>query len=453
MQQICSEPPRVRRGIPFVGVLYPFFKDPLSFIENCRKRHGDVFTIPLLGKKFTYIHDIAPNDVPHIFSAPDEQLSVGIYSVLTKPIFGRNILFDAPAPHMRHQFRMIASRLTPEAVGTYVRPWQSVCQNQYDKWGSEGRLNLTEAFSDLAFFTGVQALYGSEFVDSHAEKVYDLYKKYLFENMSVLNFLMPKLPLPALRRRNRAKESLMTFLEDVLSQRKDAAADQDLLSVFANGKDEHGARMPRDERLGLMSLALFATHFNEAYYALWTTLFLLRNPTYLEQVKSEVRSVTSDTLSFEDVKNMKVLHACTREAMRLTSVMFLGRTVLEPFQYKGYDFSPGDNFFFSPYLLHRSSPVDLNPDQYCPERYAEPPPGESKCPMGKLKAPFFLNFGAGRHRCMGELFASTQIKVMVATLLRRFDMELLEHDPNMMMPMVFALPQKPVVVRYKGLNM
>lgn len=63
---ICSrrsgEPPLVP-GWPFIGVTLDYVSNPLRFLRDTQKKHGDVFTCAIAGKYFTFVTD------PFSFSA------------------------------------------------------------------------------------------------------------------------------------------------------------------------------------------------------------------------------------------------------------------------------------------------------------------------------------------------------------------------------------------------
>ncbi|RKP04381.1 cytochrome P450, partial [Thamnocephalis sphaerospora] len=62
----------------------------------------------------------------------------------------------------------------------------------------------------------------------------------------------------------------------------------------------------------------------------------------------------------------------------------------------------------------------------------------------------YLPFGAGRHRCIGESFAYVQIKTILATLLRTFEIsEGPKGFPDMDFTSLIVMPTKPAQIRYR----
>lgn len=62
MSRRSGEPPLVT-GWPFIGVTLDYASNPLRFLRDTQKKHGDVFTCAIAGKYFTFVTD------PFSFSA------------------------------------------------------------------------------------------------------------------------------------------------------------------------------------------------------------------------------------------------------------------------------------------------------------------------------------------------------------------------------------------------
>ena len=73
------------------------------------------------------------------------------------------------------------------------------------------------------------------------------------------------------------------------------------------------------------------------------------------------------------------------------------------------------------YLSHRDKEYWEDPDAFCPARFARG--AEEKTP------PFtYLPFGGGPRNCIGAAFAQVEARTVLARLLQRFDLELLNGD-------------------------
>jgi retinoid hydroxylase len=75
----------------------------------------------------------------------------------------------------------------------------------------------------------------------------------------------------------------------------------------------------------------------------------------------------------------------------------------------------GTEVFVFPSLTHHLPEIYRDPDLFDPDRFA-PPREEDK------KQPFSLiGFGGGVHSCMGTEFANMEMKIILSTLLQKYN--------------------------------
>lgn len=147
-------------------------------------------------------------------------------------------------------------------------------------------------------------------------------------------------------------------------------------------------------------------------------------------------------LTLEKIKSLKYLECCVKEGLRLCpSVPFIGRRLHEDMDINGKTVPKGTILFVYIYMLHRDPDVFTRPEVFDPDRFL---PEES---IGRH--PFaFVPFSAGPRNCIGQRFAMSELKIVLAYLLRYFRFESLEHRDKIsaMMEMVYR-PKSPLLVR------
>ena len=158
-----------------------------------------------------------------------------------------------------------------------------------------------------------------------------------------------------------------------------------------------------------------------------------------EKCKKEIRDLLSrhlgDSLSFVTLSEkleaisvsawedeLPTLDACIRESQRTSMTgAVLRRNIREETKIGEQVVKRGD---FLAYLL---ADVHLNPEYY-PEPYKYDP-GRWLRPDPLPKAPYpFLGWGAGRHPCTGIKMAKLEMKLIMATLLMRYEFDLVGED-------------------------
>jgi len=115
-----NEPPVVFHFFPVLGSTITYGIDPISFFRRCqekvaaplfsvlslflsnKKQYGDVFTFILLGKKTTVYLGTKGNEF--ILNGKMRDLNAEeIYSPLTTPVFGKDVVYDCPNSKLMEQ--------------------------------------------------------------------------------------------------------------------------------------------------------------------------------------------------------------------------------------------------------------------------------------------------------------------------------------------------------------
>lgn len=97
-----NEPPLVFHLVPFFGSTITYGIDPYKFFFRCREQYGDVFTFILLGKKTTVCLGTKGSDF--ILNGKLKDVNAEeIYSPLTTPVFGTDVVYDCPNAKLMEQ--------------------------------------------------------------------------------------------------------------------------------------------------------------------------------------------------------------------------------------------------------------------------------------------------------------------------------------------------------------
>lgn len=97
-----KEPPMVFSWFPVVGSTVTYGMDPPRFFKENREKYGDIYTFILLGKKTTVYVGTQGNDF--ILNGKLKDVNAeDIYSVLTTPVFGKDVVYDCPNAKLMEQ--------------------------------------------------------------------------------------------------------------------------------------------------------------------------------------------------------------------------------------------------------------------------------------------------------------------------------------------------------------
>lgn len=185
---------------------------------------------------------------------------------------------------------------------------------------------------------------------------------------------------------------------------------------------------------------------------------LALHPDWQQRVRTEAQEVLwsqSDEIEWSQLSALKDLHLVLMESLRLfPPIPALLRGLEKDMKLGPYTVPKGTLLYIPVSHLHRIKEIwGEDADQFRPQRFAD---GVAK----SCKEPHvFIPFSAGPRNCIGQAFAMTEAKIMMAYILRSFSWRLapgFKHStqslitlrPNKGMPMILErieeLPKTPV---------
>ncbi|XP_058092892.1 sterol 14-demethylase [Magnolia sinica] len=443
-------PPTVKAW-PVLGGLARFMKGPVVMLREEYPKLGSVFTLNFLNKNITFF--IGPEVSAHFFKAPESDLSQQEVYQFNVPTFGPGVVFDVDYSVRQEQFRFFTESLRVTKLKGYVDQMVVEAEDYFSKWGDTGEVDLKYELEHLIILTASRCLLGREVRDMLFEDVSALFHD-LDNGMLPISVIFPYLPIPAHRRRDRARAKLAEIFANIISSRKCASkSENDMLQCFIESKYKDGRPTTDNEVTGLLIAALFAGQHTSSITSTWTGAYLLRHKEYLSAVTEEQKSLMKkhgNKVDHDILSEMDTLYRCIKEALRLhPPLILLMRSSHSDFtvktrEGKEYDIPKGHIVATSPAFANRLPYIYQDPDKYDPDRFA---PGREE---DKAAGAFsYISFGGGRHGCLGEPFAYLQIKAIWSHLLRNFELELVSPFPeNDWNAMVVGVKGK-VMVRYK----
>ncbi|WP_066906339.1 cytochrome P450 [Millisia brevis] len=128
--------------------------------------------------------------------------------------------------------------------------------------------------------------------------------------------------------------------------------------------------------------------------------------------------------------------AVFHEAMRLyPPVWALTRQATADTTLGGYRIRTGDYVVISPYLVHRHPKHWPHPEVFSPERFLGKP---DYAPSA------YIPFGAGQRRCIGAGFTVMEARIVLATILQRYRLELVRGGVVKPKPVMSLRPPGPI---------
>jgi cytochrome P450 family 135 len=195
------------------------------------------------------------------------------------------------------------------------------------------------------------------------------------------------------------------LLDEIRAHRaaSDVAERDDILSLLLTARDEDGQGLTDSELRDELMTLLLAGHETTATALSWTLERLIRHPGVLSRLTEELRAGEGDDY----------LDAVIKESLRLRPVVpAVARYLTEPTELGGRVLPAGVHITPSIYLTHYNPDIYEEPRAFRPERFLDRPAGTYE----------WIPFGGGTRRCLGATFALFEMKIVLAEVLRRFDL-------------------------------
>lgn len=421
-------PPMLDGGLPFVGHALEMKKRPVELLQRGRDRFGDMFSIKLPGVPMA-VAMTGPKAQHKFFRLSDKDVSMREVYKLMNPIFGKGIAYDAEPEIMKEQLGFFHDALREARLKTYAQGFVEEAEDFFGKWGDQGEVDLYQTGNKLTIYTSSRSLLGKNFRANLSDEFAQLY--YDMEGgLHLLAFFAPHLPIPAFRKRDRARKRLGELISGIVAKRRaDGEGDEDFLQTLMDAKYSTGRDLTDDEMTGLLLAIMFAGHHTSGVTFAWTNILLNQHPEWIERLRAEQDRVMgdSDELTLEKLRAMTDLELVVKEVLRLyPPLILLMRKVIRGFDYGGFHIPEKSMVIASPAVGHRIPEVFANPNRFEPDRFGPEREEDKKNAMS------WIAFGGGRHRCMGIVFAQLQLRAVMSHVLRNFDFELVEskYEPD-----------------------
>ncbi len=437
-------PPEVSGGLPLLGHTFDFQRNPVRFLSRAYRDHGEIFSFVLAGTRTAVF--VGPRANEAFFRASDDTLSAKEAYKFTIPIFGPGIAYDTTQDRMDEQLGFVMPALTERRFRTYAGYIWAEVENYIDRLGDSGEIDLLQLCNEMTVFIASRCLIGREFRENLSTEFAHLYHD-LEGGLNIIGLFWPNLPLPAFKRRDRARKRMVELISRVIAERKSSGSvEEDFLQTLMTAHYRDNSTLSDENITGLLLTLIFAGQHTSAVLAAWSGIELLRHPRTLAQVLQEQdRLLPADReLRFEDLREMTELERAIKETERLhPPLVVLMRKVIGDFTYRDCRIPPGWMAMVSPGASHRIPEIFAEPDQFDPDRFAPPREEDRKAKHS------MITFGGGKHGCIGMTFAYLQVKAIWSILLRRFDLELLHRQPEPNFATFVVGPKPPCVIRYR----
>lgn len=437
--RLAPSPPQT---VPLFGHIPLVREDRLDFLMRTALETGDVV-------RFEFPHITA-----HLVAHPDhvQQVLVDQHRLFTKQTRGYhklraflgNGLVTSDGEFWLRQRRIAQPAFHKRRIAGFAESMARAAEDTVRRWerhaDSGEPLDVAAEMNRLTLRIAGETLLSSDPSD-RANAVSAALTTVLHEANHRINTLwsLPEhWPTPRNRMYRAAARELDGIVLDIIERRRRGTEHRDdLLQMLLEARDPDTGAAMDDQQLRDEVMTMFlAGHETTANALAWTFYLLSRFPAVARALTEEARDVLGDRpASAEDLPKLDLARRVLNESMRLyPPVWIIGRSPSEDVEIGGFDVPAKSLVFVSQWVTHRhprfwEDPEGFDPDRWLPERA-----------KGMHRHQFFP-FAAGPRMCIGAGFAMMEGQLVLATLARRFRVDLVPGHPVIAEPLITLRPK------------
>jgi cytochrome P450 len=381
---------------------------PLPFMQECRERHGDSFSLNFLGFERPMVLISDPAAIKALYMERSHGLPPG-RNIILEPILGsKSLLLQEGAEHLARRRLML-----PSFHGERMRSYEAVIAEtidaEIDSWPLQREFPIHTRMQAVTLEVILRAVFGvSE--GPRLERLRGMLANVLQETAS------PRAQLAGLATRRFGGRGPWARFEGALREvdellyaeiaehrtRSDLAERDDILSMLMLSEFDDGTTMDDTELRDQLMTMLLAGHETTATALAWTFDLLLRHASAMTRLRDSLAAGEDD-----------YLRATISESLRLRPVLPLaGRRLATELSVDGLTLPPGTDVSPAIWLTHTRADLYPEPFAFKPERFLESSPDTYS----------WIPFGGGIRRCIGATFAEFEMRIVLREVLTRCDL-------------------------------
>jgi cytochrome P450 len=371
-----------------------------SYVERCRSRYGNRFTVyPMDMPPLVFLSD--PEDVQEMMTAPPTALHSGAGAALLAPLIGARSFMLCEEDEHKHGRSAVMPAFHRKMVDNHAAMVLGMVEREVASWPLEQAIALHPRIRALMLKVILRAVFVGE------DRLLDALHEQLLGSLSVTASFVLQAPqlrhLPGWRStwkrfvRDNAKADELIFA--ILRRRREEAGHGDLVDMLLAARNPDGSAMTDWQvRDNLMSM-IVAGHETTTAELAWAFQLLAHDRPAQNRLCAELDGGTGE----------QYLVATVNETLRHRPAFpfLIPRAVCEPIEIGGWTYAPPARLVACTYLIHHDPAFYPKPQAFRPERF-----------LGEVdQAPMWLPWGAGPRSCVGRHLALLEMRAVLREVL------------------------------------
>lgn len=405
--------------------------DPVGYMDKASQQYPDIFSTHIIGSDRSMVFVNHPQAVQEILTNDRKKYTAsGEVNRILQPLLGDYSVIMLEGDRHKKRRQLVMPSFHGERMRNYGELILKITEKIFSQLPKNQIFLARDKMQDISLQVILEAVFGL----SEGERCQQL--KHGLSEMSDL-FRSPLtsgfLFFPSLQKdlgawspwgkfvRDRAAIDQLIYTE-IAERREHTDTNRvDILSLLMSARDEEGNPMTDQELRDELMTILFAGYETTANAMAWSLYWTHHLPEVGEKILQELATL-GDSPDPMSIFRLPYLTAVCNETLRIYPVAMLTfpRVVQEPVELLGHKLEPDTVVVGCIYLIHHREDLYPQSHQFKPERFLQ-----------RQFSPYeFMPFGGGARRCIGDALAQFEMKLVLATILSRYQLALAEDTPE-----------------------
>ncbi|WP_019504118.1 cytochrome P450 [Pleurocapsa sp. PCC 7319] len=403
---------------------------PDKYMDLAFKQAPDMFIADVAGAD-TYVYVNHPEAMRQIITSDRQKFfASGKDNQLLKPLVGENSVFLIEGDPHKKRRKLLLPPFHGERMQVYSQLICDLTRNIIGNLTPNQSFEARQISQKVSLQVILEAVFGlqdsnrAQELKQRITKLTNIFESSLASALLFFPWVQKDLgawsPWGNFLRQQQAIDAAI-YQELAFRRTQDISDRQDILSLMMSARDETGGALSDSELRDELMTLMLAGHETTASAIAWSLYWVHRYPQIKAKLEAEIASLDSAPDPMEIAK-LPFLDAVCKETLRIYPIGMLTfpRVVQEPMELMGYKLEVGQILLGCIYLLHQREDVYPEPTKFKPERFLE----------REFSAYEFFPFGGGKRRCIGEALAQLEMKLVLATIISQFELELVSQKPE-----------------------
>jgi cytochrome P450 len=399
-----------------------FGTDTVRFLEGVQARFEDGTSIPIPGRPPLVVLT-GPDLVAEALDRPADFSRIPAQGAVA--MIAENGLVQSEGDLWAQQRSIMAPAFGGRQVTAYANATGRRIHDRASRWAETGQqeTNLHREMTSLTVRVASEIILGEDIGRARADQFHDWMRVAGEEFEFGIETVLPEwVPTPTSSEFRKAATGIRELSEELIEHRRQALAageepePPDMLTMLLRAENNPEVDLPDDQIRDEVATFLIAGHETTALSLTYTLSLLSWHPEARERVRAEANEVLGDgPPTHGDLAELEYTQRAYREALRLYPPAWaVFRRANGDVELGEYTLEDGSAVIMPLWTIHRDGRYFEDPDTFDPDRWQR---------RDHKEVAAYRPFSSGPHACIGQGFALAGATLVLARLVKEFDID------------------------------